>query len=881
MVGLILLTLMSFIVVLNLPAWPIDARQLLQAGVERYEAEQFAAAAEVWTQALAGFEAQDDALGQALVQSNLASAYQHLGRWEDAEAAIATSFNLLQTPGTAEPSPTALNILAKAHNTQGRLHLSRGRPDAALNAWQQATLAYSQANDTRGVVLSSMNQAEALQALGLSVQAEAILEQVYQVLQTQPLEPSLQVTGLWHLGNAQRRLGDLNASLTLLQESLAMAEQAGLTSLTSSILLDLGNTERALSHRAIAIGNREDAQARQAAAIAAYQQAARTATLPIRHVQAGLNHLSLLTETGQISDAAGLWSTIEPKLFELPSGRSALFAYLNAARSLICLRQQVTQTQSSCLREDIQPELGQSSDMALPSWIDIAQLLTTVIQQARTLPDPRAEAYATGQLGELYELTGQWTDAQRLTQQALLQTEAIQAPDIRYRWAWQLGRLREKQGDQEAAIAAYKDAVEALKSVRHDLLRISSDVQFSFRDDVEPVYRELVKLLLSTEGGTKPSLENLKDAIQQVDELQLSELENFLGCDLAQTADASEFEADLTTAKIYPILLDDRLAVILELPNSDQTLEYSVVFKSHQDVEAILKQLRENLREPDRTPEAIAGLQEVYQWLIAPFEPVLENNRQIETLVFALDGELRNIPMAALHDGEQYLITRYAVAVTPRLELFKPSPRSRQLNVFLGGVGDPQTVSNRAFSEIENLIPELSGIQQLVDANPPLLNEEFTETNLKLQLSKGRFSVIHLKTHGVFSSNPEETFIVAYQELITSQKLGSLIQTGRIGAASSVELLVLSACSTAKGDDRAVLGLAGTAVQAGAHSAISTLWEAQDLPNTQLMIQFYQELLNPDTTRAKALRLAQLHLLEQGYRTPHVWATYVLVGNWL
>jgi tetratricopeptide (TPR) repeat protein len=83
-------------------------------------------------------------------------------------------------------------------------------------------------------------------------------------------------------------------------------------------------------------------------------------------------------------------------------------------------------------------------------------------------------------LGGLYELTEQWSDAQDLTQQALLLADEIQSPDIRYRWEWQLGRLSEKRGDRKRAIAAYEEAVKTLKSVKSDLLTINSDVQFSF-----------------------------------------------------------------------------------------------------------------------------------------------------------------------------------------------------------------------------------------------------------------------------------------------------------------------------------------------------------------------------------------------------------------
>jgi CHAT domain-containing protein len=831
-------------------AQPADAESRLKQGIDLYEAERFSEAVEVWQAALAAFAVQGDRETQALVLSNLSLAYQQLGRWQEATSAIASSLALLQT----EAASTNLAILAKALNTQARLQWFNGEIETALETWERATATYDRAGDETGTVIGLLNQAKALQALGFSVRAEAQLDQVNQMLQRQA-DPELKATGLRSLGDALRRVGKLNESLRVLQVSL----QTALTpAAQSSTRLNLGNTERALANKAASLGEAETARHHAEAAMAFYQQAAELVPSTQLALEAQLNQLSLQLEQGR-SAPASLISIIQPQLATLPLGRSAIYAQLNFAHSLMNLNDQDRGLEG---RDKI--------------WTETAQLLAMTIQQARLLNDLSAESYGLGQLGKLYEQTQQWAEAKALTEQALLQAE--QAPYIRYRWEWQLGRLLEKQGDQQGAIAAYSAAVKTLQTLRNDLLLISSDLQFSFRDDVEPIYRGLVQLLLSSTVG-QPSQENLKQALQQVNALQLTELENFLGCNLAQTVAIDQVEVDPTAAKIYPMILPDRLAVVLELPG--QSLQYHAVLKPRQDVEATLQGLRQDLSAADRTPEAIEKLQQVYQWLIAPFQSVLASNSQISTLVFVLDGQLRNIPMAALYDGKQYLISRYAVAVAPRLELFQPSPRPQKFKVFLGGIGEPQTLDNRTFPKIEYLNPELDQIKQLVNANQPLLNAEFTETRLEQQLSKGSFSAIHLKTHGIFSSDPEGTFIVAYQELITGRELGRLVQTDRTGTASSIELLVLSACSTAQGDNRAVLGLAGIAVQAGARSVISTLWEAQDLPNTQLMVRFYQELLDPSTTRAAALRKAQLQLLAQGYSTPHVWATYVLVGNWL
>jgi CHAT domain-containing protein len=837
-----------------------DRQSLLQQGIDLYKAERFLDAIAIWQQALATF-AEADRLNRSLVWSQLCLAYQQLGRWQEAETAIATSLNLLQLdPIQSQPDAA---MLAKALNAQGRLYWSRGQVEAALESWKTATIRYEQANDETGMIISSINQATALQTLGFTAQAERTLEQVAERVQQQP-DLTLRAIGWRDLGNALRRVGKLKESLKVLQESLKVAE-AGEPSIASNttisaIQLDLGNTERALANKAIAIGAIDQAKQYSQAAIALYQQAAATPS-PLLKLQAQLNQFSLLVETEPASAAAMVF-TLQPQFTALSPSRSTLYAQLNFVKSLTKL-ERLTDLKGS-------PVSDRRSS---------AQLLATTIQQARQLGDPIAESYGLGQLGELYEQAGQWQAARNLTEQAFLKAE--QSPDVRYRWEWQLGRLLEKQADRSGAIAAYSSAVATLKSLRNNLLLSSAEIQFSFRDDVEPIYRGLVKLLLSSEAGTQPSQDSLKQAIIQIDALQLTELENFLGCNLVQTVQLNQTKVDRAAAKIYPMILEDRLAVVLELPGQNSPLAYFEVMQPRQAIEKTLQQLRQDLREPDRTPEALAGLREVDRWLIEPFRSVLTQQEPIESLIFVLDGELRNVPMAALYDGNQYLISRYAIAIAPKLALFQPSRRSQNLDVFLGGIGEPQTVNQETFPKIENLSSELEEIRRLVQAKPPLLNAEFTEINLERSLQGERFSAIHLKTHGVFSSDPEETFIVAYQELITGKDLGRLIQTGRVGEASPIELLVLSACSTAQGDNRAVLGLAGTAVQAGARSVVSTLWEAQDFPNTQLMIQFYRELLNPSTTKAQALRRAQLHLLEQGYSTPHIWATYVLVGNWL
>ncbi len=854
-----------------LTAQNTTAESFLQTGIRLYEAEQFAAAIDSWNLALQSYQNTADILTQALLLSNLSLAHQHLGQWSQATTTISQSLDMLEA--AADTSAAAYSeTLAKALNTKGRLHWGKGDMEAALNTWRQATAAYRQAGHERGVLLSLINQAKALQALGLHRQSNTIFEEgIAQILQNEALDPTLQATGLWHLGNAQRQVGNLKGSQENLKKSLAMTNTYHLKNLRSGVLLDLGNTERALSNSMGAIGKKDEALVHKQAALDAYEEVAGSTLTSMKQVQAQLNRLSFLIDLEDWSAAQTLWPDLLTKVTQLPSSRTAVYAQLNCAKSLAKIMGAVNQ-----------PPINRHKNQGkTPTWQEIDAILVRAVQQAEALNDPIAKSYGIGQRGELYEAIQQWSQAQALTQEALWLTNETQYLDGRYRWEWQQGRLLKAQGKQDEAIKAYNTAVKTLEQVRQNLLFINAEVQFSFRDNVEPVYRELVELLLRTENSAEPSQENLNKAIQQIDSLQLSELENFLQCDLTQTTSISQFKTDSKTAILYPMLLEDRLTVILQLPEGQK--RFAAVDISRAEVEETLQQLRQNLSNArNRTPEVIAAAKEVYQWLIAPLEPALQQQEQVDTLVFVLDGPLRNIPMAVLHDGEDYLIRRYAIAVAPQLELFTPRSLPKNLRAFTGGVGKPQEVEGRTFSKIEKLTEELDEISRLTNTPPPLIDEEFQPETLQAKLSAGEYSVIHIKTHGLFSSDPEETFIVAYEELIRGQELGELIQTASLQGNTPVELLVLSSCSTATGDNRAVLGLAGIAVRSGAHSAVSTLWEAQDEPNTELMIQFYKELQQPGASRAQALRKAQLWLIDQkGRRAPHIWATYVLVGNWL
>ncbi|MCT7975623.1 CHAT domain-containing protein [Laspinema sp. D5] len=837
----------------QLPAQSVEEQRetLVNQGRELYQGGRFAEALRVWNRAAEGYHQGGDRLNQALCLNYLTLAYQALGEWDSAEASIQESLSLLDSPATSSHrtgNPVSERIRAQALNSKGSLQLTRGEPEAALDSWKQAEALYQAQGDLTGALGSQINQAQGMQTLGLYRRSRLLLEQVNQELQSQP-DSHLKITGLQNLGNALQVVGDLPEAQRVLSQSLAIARNLRAAGEISTTLLSLGNTARAL----------EDWDQ----ALTYYQEAAATATAPITKLDAQLNQLSLSVETQQWETARSLLNPIIEQLATLPPSRSGVYARVNFAFSALKMLEGLSATGEG------EPTLSEP---------EIAQILATAVQEANALQDPRSQSYAIGELGHLYKRTGQFSDAKKLTQQALAVAVSINAKEIAARWQWQLGRILKETGETQSAIAAYSEAVRTLSLLRRDLVAIAQEVQFSFQERVEPIYRELVSLLLSD----NPTQDHLKQARETLEALQLAELENFFRQACLDIQPVQIDQVDAKAAAIYPIILPDRLEVILSIPG--QPLRHYATGLPQGEVERTLEQLLAALNPFFSDQERLKLSKQVYDWLLRPAEASLAD-AQIQTLVFVLDGLLRNLPMAALYDGGRYLVESYNIALTPGLQLLAPQAIApNQLRALTVGL----TEARQGFSALPGVARELDEISSHLPAQM-ILNQAFTADALKQEIQNSSFPVVHLATHGQFSSNPEDTFILTYDQKINVKQLQEILrsrETGRWGVTQSeippIELLVFSACQTATGDKRAALGLAGVAVRSGARSTLATLWSVKDDSTSQLMADFYREFSLGQMSKAEALRRAQVALLQQPeYQHPFYWAPFILVGNWL
>ncbi|MBW4509310.1 MAG: CHAT domain-containing protein [Scytonematopsis contorta HA4267-MV1] len=856
-----------------------DTETPLKQGKILYQSGRFYQAAQIFQQAAKTYELQQDELNQALALNYLSLSLQKMGQWEKATTAITTSLSLLNK--FKINTSNKKHLLALVLNTQGSLQLSQGQAENALQSWKQVTEIYTDIDNKAGYIGGLINQATAYQYLGLYRSTNKIYQEIQENLEKQP-NSDIKIAGLRNVGNILLNSGRLDESEKVLLQSLYVAKRIQNSQEESAILLSLGNLNSSFGKRELRKASTSDDNPfisrckyqtisdtkvvnayRQA--IDFYTQSINKSPLTITKVQAQINRLNILHSLQQQPRAKEL-QTINSGLANLSPSRASVYARVNFAQNLLCL---------APIKESMRIEIQNQA----------FQQLSTAIEQARTIKDIRAESYAWGNLGQLYEFLQQYSLAIKYTNYALIQAQIIQSEDIIYQWQWQLGRLFSSQGNTKAAIATYSKAVESLKSIRSDLVSLNPDIQFDFRDEVEPVYRQYAALLLQTSSISqqqgKVNAENLLKARDVIEALQIAEFDNFFRDDCITIKpifiDKIVDDTKPETAIFYPIILSDKIETLVKLPNISELKRYTTYQQKNQ-VEETLKNLRIKLENSYTFHDRLELSKKVYNWIIKPAEQDLEQNK-VKNLVFVLDGELRNIPMAALYDGDtkKYLIEKYSTALSSGLQLIAPPIKREKFTVLIAGLT----------TDLPHVETELKKIQLLFPSKQ-LIDENFTGTNLETQVTSAEFSIVHLATHGKFSSNFEDTFILAWDDKINVKQLQEILQTReavarRRGnpAPRPIELLVLSACETATGDRRAALGLAGIAVRSGARSTLASLWRINDKSTAVLMGKFYEQLSkNPQISKAEALRQAQLYVLHS-QEHPVYWAPYVLVGNWL
>ena len=731
--------------------------------------------------------------------------------------------------------------------SQGTEAYARGLLDDAILYWTGALDAAQKLGDTSGQIDILARRADAYRTLGYLNRSLSDLKAAIGIAEAQGAEDAL-ASLKSGLGTAYMLSGEQDAARAEFEATLAYATSVGDTSLEARALNDFGNllfeqqdyAEAARLYRrsqALAGANGEAGPQWTARVNAAYAETAAGDTGTAER---------LLREAFEDADRL-------PETSETVNGLTSLGVLLIKI-------------------EDAAAQSRPASRALAYAALDRAMRL------AERIGDERGRVYALGHMARLYEREQRFDEALRLTRQALFAAQRLNAPESLYLWQWQVGRLRWAMGDLEKAAAAYRSAVATLRSIRTDMIVGSGGGRVSFRDSVQPVILGLADLLLRrSERMTSPAERQtaLVEVRQTVELLKAAQLEDYFqdNCVAALRAKVRDIDQVAPrTAVLYPIVLPDRTELLISLPDG---LARVAVPVAEAAIGAVIRDLRHKL-EKRTTLQYLAPARLIYTWLIGPLEAQLAAH-DIATLVIIPSGELTTVPFAALHDGTRHLAEKLAVAVAPGLTLVEPRPIERERAAVLSA---GLTGSVQGFPPLPHVDTELRGVRGLFQGTQ-FQDEGFMLDSLQGELETTPYSVVHIASHAEFGRDARKSFLLTYDGRLTMDALERFIKLARFRE-EPIELLTLSACSTAAGDERAALGLAGVGIKAGARTALASLWFVNDESTARLVSGFYGALADREVSKAEALRRAQLSMLgERKFRHPAYWAPFQIIGNWL
>jgi CHAT domain-containing protein/tetratricopeptide (TPR) repeat protein len=867
-----------------------NTNALVERGIKDYNAGNFANAIANWQEALNQYKNNPSA--RAVLNENLARAYQQIGENKDA---IASLEKAMRDYGKVENIQQVGRM--KSELAQVYSNLGQPRKAIALLCGQMvekskspvsrdiectpdsATQIASKSNDKRGQVAALGILGEAYRLIGSYDQAIKYLDAAQQV------SPEYQFLVFNSLGNAYKSRGQLR------ELQADSANKAGISSKEKEL------TQKSLDDYKRAYEYFQDSI-----------KFARNQKQPLAEMRGLLNLIQLASQTNQSKfiNHEEFNKTLEDalKVIEsLPNSATKVYGEIDLAY----LQRDEKRTS---------PFTYCPTGLVLSGNNKALNLLKNSVLTSKQLQDNRLISYSNGALGHFWECHQDNQKALKYTQSAIIAADnKLSAKDSLYLWEWQAGRILDKQNRKQDAIASYQRAFDILEDIRQDILTAERDVQFDFRDVVKPLYRTLAQsrldlLLIGTIADERRAKE-LSKVVNTIDALKLAELQNYFGNDCILSGLNPKLVGELlednsvafqNTGFLSSIILDGKTGILLQLPNQatkfkwieDLNQQGTTKIVSSDTLEKKITEFRKGLVNKEEINYDTTIAAQLYDWIIRPFAEDIKSQK-VKTLVFIQDGFLRSVPMAALYDRQQqkYLIETYAVATTPSLRLTKPKLRDRTTQAALIlGVTEKATIDGKTFDALAAVPDEVKAVESIFPNHTPLIDDNFIPESFQQKLKKTTYSIVHIASHAQFGIIPEDTFIVTgrNQKLTINQLETSLRNLNN--KSDSVELLTLTACETAVGDERATLGLAGVALQVGVKSAIASLWSVTDESTSEIVKTFYSNYRNNGMSIAQALQTAQIRMIKakklpssEGinikYDHPAYWAPIIAIGNWL
>jgi CHAT domain-containing protein/uncharacterized protein HemY len=805
---------------------------------------------------------------ESLALGNLGNTYDSIGQHQKAIELFHQSLAIARQISDRDGEGTILLSLGNAYN-------SLGKYQEAINFYQQSLVIAKQLRDQKSVGSALGNLGSTYNSLGQYQKAIEFFQQSLVIDQKLGDRQGEGIT-LGNLGNAYYYLGQYQKAIEFYQQSLAIAQQ---TNNRHSIAIWLNN-----------LGNVHNSLGQYQKALDFYQQS--------------------LEITKQIGDRKGegkLLGNLGNAYYYLQQYPKAIQFY---QQSLAIAKQIGERQNEGAWLNNLGVAYHYQKQYA--KAIEFYQQSLSIYQE---IGDREGLGSALTNLGSAYTISKQYSKAFDYYYQALATVQQIGDRYGESATRKNLGYLFTAQQQPELAILFYKRSINISESIRKDIRGLPKTAQQSYLETVADGYKRLADLLLK-QG-------RVMEALQVIDLLKFQELEDYLknikGSDrsaqgvrlleperaisdklLAVSFDNSkEINSQLVkqiqqlpkseinkvpdylqkipqgTALLYPLILGDRLEIILFSPN---TIPISRTVKiSQTELETLVIDFRSGLLDAS-SEDVKEPATELYNLLIKPIESELVQAKTT-TILYAPDGILRYIPLAALYDGKQWLAEKYRINNLIAYSLFDFSPKlNTQPNILAGAFGGKAGERKFGQTALPATIGEVQAIANSFQNSVTLIEDQFSRQAIESQFKN--HNILHLATHAEFNTgSPDNSFIIFGN--------GDKIKLNEITdwQIPNIDLIVLSACETGTstlGNGVEILGFGYQVQKAGAKNAIASLWSVNDEGTQALMEAFYGELKKGDVSSTEALHRAQVALIKsKKYNHPNYWSAFFAIGNGL
>jgi len=885
-----------------------EAASLNNLGSAYKSLGQYQKAINLFQQSLAIKKQIGDRNGEATSLNNLGIAYKSLGQYQKAIEYYQQSLAIQKQIGDHNGESISLNNLGASYN-------SLGQYQKAIEYYQQSLAIVKQIGDRNGEATSLSNLGLAYRSLGQYQKAIDLYQQSL-AIKKQIGDRSGEATSLGNLGAVYDNLGQYQKAINLYQQSLGIQKQIGDRNGEATSLNNLGLTYDNLGQYQQAIDSY-----RQSLAI--------TTKIGDRNGEAtSLNNLGLAYNSlGQYQKSTDFFQQslgIQKQIGDR-NGEATSLSNLGASYNSLGQYQKAIDYYQQSLR--IQKQIGDRNGEAR-SLNNLGEAYNSLRQYQKAIDyyqqslgiqkqisDRNGEARSLNNLGVAYNYLGQYQKAIDFYQQSLAIKKQIGDRDGEANSLHNLGFAFNQLNQPEISILFYKQAVNTYESIRKDIKGLKKEEQQSYTTTIASSYRNLADILIKQD--------RVMEALQILDLLKVQELEDYLKNIKGSERSAqgvrrlapeqalsdkllainSENSKDINSqlanqiqqlpkseinkvpdylnlipqgnVLIYPLILSDRLEIILFAPNT-LPIHRTVAIKED-DLKALVTEFRAQLQD-NGSEDFRETSQKLYSFLIKPIETELINAKTT-TIFYAPDGILRYIPLAALSDGKQWLAEKYRISnlIAYSLSDFSPQPKTEP-SILAGAFGGKAGEKKFGQIALPATIREVKEISNLFQNSFALLENDFSRATTEAKFKN--YNILHFATHAEFNTGaPDNSFIIFGN--------GDKIRLSELTdwQIPNVNLIVLSACQTGLstlGSGVEILGFGYQVQKVGAKQAIASLWSVNDEGTQALMTAFYRELKQGDVTPIEALHRAQVALIKSSqFNHPNYWSAFFAIGNGL